>query len=182
MSWKGYWQNWKNNFSDGWQAFDFFSSLFGQENTSVGAQITNQQATDYATGKTSNPGAVNTGKGFLGTIWDDATGKTNTEIQNSAAAALQEDQQAFNAEEAQKEREWQEYMSNTAVQRQAADYAAAGFNPVLATNGGASSGVGASASSGTATAQASNVSLLQSAANAAVTAGMIVKIFKMLSK
>lgn len=53
---------------------------------------------------------------------------------------------AFNAQEAQKSRDWQEYMSNTAHQREVADLLKAGLNPVLSANGGASSGSGASAS------------------------------------
>lgn len=114
--------------------------------------------------------------------WNDITGRSNTEMQNSAAAALQEDQQQFNSSEAQKERDWQQQMSDTAVQRQAADLQAAGFNPVLAAGAGASSGVGAAASSGVGSAQASNVSALQSIANSAITAGMLIKIFKTLAK
>lgn len=54
----------------------------------------------------------------------------------------------FNRVEAQKNRDWQQYMSNTAHQREIADLKAAGLNPVLsAMNGnGASVGSGATAS------------------------------------
>lgn len=44
---------------------------------------------------------------------------------------------AFNSDEAQKSRDWQEYMSGTSHQREVDDLIAAGLNPVLSANGGA---------------------------------------------
>ncbi|WGL30972.1 DNA pilot protein [Dipodfec virus UOA04_Rod_615] len=74
------------------------------------------------------------GKG-IESVWNDYTGKTAVDKQNEA-----------NKKEAQKNRDWQEYMSNTAYQRQVADLMAAGINPNAAgTLGGASTPGGAQA-------------------------------------
>ncbi|QCS36150.1 minor capsid protein [Capybara microvirus Cap1_SP_141] len=54
----------------------------------------------------------------------------------------------YNSAEAQKNRDWQEYMSNTAHQREMKDLIAAGLNPVLTATGGsgATTPAGSSAS------------------------------------
>lgn len=75
----------------------------------------------------------------------------NEQSQNNQLARdlyFQTQANKFNAEEAQKNRDFQEYMSNTSYSRMVADLKNAGLNPVLALGSPASTPSGSSASSG----------------------------------
>lgn len=81
----------------------------------------------------------------------------NAAVANEVQKDLWSMQAAYNSKEAQKNRDYQTFMSNTSYQRAVMDLLAAGLNPILAAgNMGASTPVGATASSGLANSAKAN--------------------------
>lgn len=86
--------------------------------------------------------------------------QTNLELNsenNMRNIQLAQDELAFNSAEAQKQRDWEQMMSDTAVQRRMADLSAAGVNPMFAVGSPAQMASGATASASTVRTQAGSV-------------------------
>lgn len=88
-----------------------------------------------------------------GHAWFDYESKPDNSLANkitgSALTGAEQQANAFSASEAQKQRDWETEMSNTAYQRQVADMRSAGVNPAMAMSGssGASTPSGSAANS-----------------------------------
>lgn len=150
------WNGFKNDVSNaggfGKYIGNYWSSAF---NGSLGSDnavdtFANDIATvgNYISGKTDDTVSAVKDSGGLTNLYADIVADSQ-QSNNAYALDVMREQNRFNASEAEKARQFEAEMSNTAYQRQVADMKKAGLNPILAygTASGASTPSGSAATS-----------------------------------
>lgn len=111
----------------------------------------------------------------------DLKGTQAAQNQYQNQLALDEAARAFNAQESQKQRDWEQMMSSTAIQRQVSDARAAGINPIALFGSGAS-GAGADVPSGSSASSSSGSSSIANNKLAAAAGVMAIFLRMLLTK
>lgn len=128
------------------------------QSSSYGYSVGGGSASSYANSNAedwSNSNSWESGGSVMRILGSEASAKDKQRAAeaNEIQRKFWEMQADYNASEAQKARDFQEYMSNTAYQRAVLDLMLAGLNPILAAGGmGASTPVGAMSQTGLASA------------------------------
>lgn len=112
----------------------------------------------------------NTWRGF-GADWLNAPNIAREDFQRQWQ--LDEYNRQFNSIEAQKNREWQTEMSNTAYQRAVEDMKKAGINPIMAYSAGASSTPSGASASGSTSSNPSKGSFVDSSSSVGSLANLV---------
>lgn len=118
--------------------------------------------------------------GLFGRIGDFLFG-TNRAAENAASAYNSEISNKFNADEAQRNRDFEEYMSSTAYQRMMQDAKKAGINPYYLVQGGSSGSSSPAGSAASSSGAPSRGSSKRSSGNVAATALAIAKVAAILA-
>lgn len=143
---------WKDDLQNLVSIKDNSDGMFAQDSSGSGSPGAGSSS-DTQNGNQSDPGYDYSGAASAGVIDRDAWEQFKTYLTGlmSSTGQIQKDNQAYNAAQAAKTREWQEYMRDSTYQSLVKDLRAAKLNPILAFGSG-----GASSSTPTATSASNN--------------------------